>query len=531
MRRFFIIILVAFVTVPAVANELMPPHVAKQLGLTQAWMRPINAPYGAQTIASLKLHVHQIDPLEYIEVVEAGNDPEAEETAKQAASEPTDDMEGKISDTKADMVAPARVFGRYEIGRVGMPTREAGRAEAMRLAKNDVRRLIRRGIDATIQTRTVQRVNLYSVATNGILECRDAETGEIAWSVRVGDPRLSYQSLGVDDHYVSVINADKLIKVDVKTGEVLDTLTMRGTPRFGAINTGDFAMIPMIGGSVEGYPLTSENRSPFLRTTAGSSLAMPTKSPDSTLVAWATDRGFVFVTETSGDPSVLFRLKTDGIVSGRLASASGNRFFFGSDNGQVYGLRATRNGEVLWAQSYGEPFYSEPVVVGKQVLISTGYGNLVSFSTETGLPNWNRPIPNIGELIGASGDRLYASSLSEALVVIDLISGTRVGVFPEVVTGRLLVNRLTDRLYLVSRRGEVQCLRPTGRDLPTFASTPESEPPTDEKSKEEQPDTGSPFDIDGDAPDGGDDPFAPVDDSDDPFGGDAGRRFSGRPLV
>lgn len=504
MHRLLLVLATVFLTTPSIAQDLMPPQIARQLGLTQVWLRPINAPSGAQSVGDLRLYVHQVDPLEYIEIVQVV------------------DKEAKADKSST---AKARVFGRIEIGSVGKDTPEAGRAEAMRLAGNETRRLKRRGINAELQTRKVPRVNLYSVASNGMLESRDAETGVIHWTVQLGDRRLPFQAIGVDDEYLSVINGDKLIQVDVKTGEVMGSIQTRGTPTFGAINAGDFAMIPMIGGSVEGYPLRDQTRDPFLRTTSGSALAMPTKSPDSSLVAWATDRGYVFVAESSGEPSVLFRLKTDGIVSGRIASAPGNRFFFGSENGQVYGLRATRTGEVLWSQSFGEPFYNEPLVVGNQVLISSAYGNLVSFDAQTGLPNWNRPIPNVGKLIGAFGDRLYVTMLSGSLGVIDLATGERVGVFHEVHPDRLLVNKQTDRLYLVSRRGEIQCLRPEGADLPTFNLAADIGTEAPEESKEEKSQSKSPFDVGGDQPDdaGDDDPFGSDDGAGaDPFGEDGG---------
>lgn len=305
MLRYFSVLLVATLANAALAQDLMQPDVARQLGLKQAWLRPVNAPYGAQTVADLRVFVHQSDPLEYVEIVQI-SDAAKPDQSKPAPNNsgldnsdletPTDAAPSEASNT-ADTAAP-KVLGRIEISRVGKETLDAGRTEAMRLASNEVRRLKRRGINAELVTRKVPRVNLYSIATNGMLESRDAETGELNWTAQVGDRRLSFQRLGVDDKYLSVINGDKLIQVDVKTGEVLETIVMRGTPMFGAINVGDFAMVPMIGGSLEGYPLRDPQRDPFLRTTSGSALAMPTKSSDSSLVAWATDRQYVFVADS-----------------------------------------------------------------------------------------------------------------------------------------------------------------------------------------------------------------------------------------
>ncbi len=501
------------------SQDLMPPDVANRLGLTQSWVRPINAPFGAQSIVDQQLYVHQTDPIEYIEIVQADAEAPKLEPGSASASDPP---------------APtnAKVYGRIDISRVGMPTIEAGRAEATRQATNEVRRLKRRGIEAKLETRKVPRVNLYSIASDGMLESRDAETGEIHWTRLVGDNRLPYQAIGVNDQFLSVINGSTLIQVDITNGEVMETVQTRGTPMFGAINAGDFAMIPMIGGSVEGYPLTDPTRDPFLRSSAGSTLAMPTKSPDSTLVAWGTDQGYVFVAESSGKPSILFRLKTDGIVSDRIASASGDRFFFGSENGQVYGLRATRTGEVLWSQPFGEPFYNQPIVVGNQVLISTTYGNLVSFNADNGLPTWNSPVSNVNKLIAAFDGRLYLTTVSGALGVVDIKTGEMIDIIYNVRPEHLLVNTQTNRLYLLSDRGDVQCLRPVDSELPTFTSAPDlsADQPVATKEKAEQPKAKSPFDVsDENSMDGGDaDPFGGSNDGGnaDPFGGD-GDGFGG----
>ena len=41
----------------------------QQLGLTEAWARPVAVPAGAQSIADQQLFVHQENPREYVEIV------------------------------------------------------------------------------------------------------------------------------------------------------------------------------------------------------------------------------------------------------------------------------------------------------------------------------------------------------------------------------------------------------------------------------------------------------------------------------
>jgi len=228
--------------------------------------------------------------------------------------------------------------------------------------------------------------------------------------------------------------------------------------------------------------------------------------------------------EMQGEPSVLFRLDTDGIVSGRIATATGNRFFFGSESGQVYGIWATINGRVLWSRPFGEPFYDEPLVAKEQVLLRSSYGNLHSVDIETGFPTWERPVFGIDKLLVSFDGRLYATTLSGGLAVLDLETGKRTATLPGIRPGRLLVNRLTDRLYLVGDRGDVQCLRQEDADLPTFNVQPEMEmeEPVEEEAKPEKP-ASSPFGG-GNNPfdEGGNNPFGGGADDNNPFGGGDG---------
>ncbi len=443
------------------AGDLLPPHIAAQLGLTESWRRYVQVPAGAQSIADQQIFVHQVDPREYVEIT---------------VPLPADSL------AVADGTSPAtKVLVRIATDRVGVDGKEIGKKEAERLATNEIRRLKRRGIDATMSWRSVPRIHLYTLSDDGTLECRDAETGEPVWLSRVGTRGLNYGALGISDEHISVINGANLIQVDSSNGEVIEEVATVGTPLHGAIHAGRYAMVPTIHSGVEGYPMDDPTLDPFMETVAGISLARPSKSPDSTRVAWGTDQGFVYVMELSGEPSVLFRLRTDGIVSGRIASASGDRFFFGSESGQVYGLRATRSGEVMWSKPFGDPFYNGPMIAGDQLLLRSTYGNLYSLDLETGLGTWDSTAPNVDELIGVIGDQIFIRTLSGSFSVLNRETGKRIATFNEVQPTKLLSNTLTDRLYMISDSGAVQCLRPIGAEMPTINMQIESAPKVEEK--------------------------------------------------
>ncbi|WP_197169381.1 outer membrane protein assembly factor BamB family protein [Novipirellula galeiformis] len=511
------------------AADFLTAQQASQLGLVEAWRRQTEVPVGAKSIVDQQLFVHAENPHEYVEVVAIEKQPApANEKAEADAPNPPAPVAADAENASANVIV------RIPTDRVDAHGNAIGKAEAERLARNELRRLKRRGIEGKIETRIVSRVRLYTLGNDGTLECRDAETGEPVWMVRVGTERLGYKAIGVGEHFVTVINGGNLIKIDALNGEMIQSVRTVNIPTLGAINTGDFAVIATIQNGIEGYPLFDPSRLPFRERVAGRALALPTKVPGSTRIAWGTDQGFVYCMESEGEPSVMFRLNTDGVINGRIASASGGRFFFGSDRGQVYGLEATRTGKVLWSRPYGEPFYDEPLIAGEQLLIRTTYGSLYSLSLADGISTWQDFAPNVDKVVGAIDGKIYVTTLSGGFAALDLKTGKPLEMFSGIRPEVLIRNIMTDRMYLVGRTGTVQCLRGIDADLPTIregygvsTAAPEKK---DEKKKETKPtepaDFGVPAGNDPFAAPGADpfaapgaDPFAAPGGAD-PFGGD-----------
>jgi hypothetical protein len=474
----------------------MSPQVAARLGLEQVWTRQLRVPGGSRSIVDQQIVVHQDTPKELVEVVE-----------------------------KAEEGEEPRVLFRISTEAIGDNGQQIGTEEAQRLARREVRRLQRRAKEPTIRTRSVPRIRLYTAATNGTIECRDAENGMPVWMTQVGEYQLHYSDMGVDDKYVTITNGANLIEVDVTNGEPINTVRMMSVPLYGSTNVGDFALVPTIRNGVEGYPLRDTTRDPFMKIVAGLALHPPTKSPSSSIVAWGTDRGFVYFMEMSGEPEMRFRLNTDGIVSGRIAAIAGDRFFFGSESGQVYGVRATRTGEVMWSQPYAEPFYKAPFVLDGKVLLVSAYGNLFALDENTGLSRWDDATPNVDQIMGGFDGRVFVRLLSGDFAVIDAETGDLVENVPSLRPEKLLINRHTDRLYLINSTGTVQCLRTIGAEMPTVRQSTEAPAEEEEKAaadakpKQAQPKSTDPFGGQAKDPFGaaGEDPFGAG--GNDPFGG------------
>ncbi len=475
------------------AIETLGPDDAARLGLEQAWRAQVSVPAGAQSIVDQRLFVHTESPRKIVEVFVAAT------------------ADGK----------PENVISRIPHDLVDQRGEQIGKDEAERRARQEIRVLKARGI--TAEQREVEdfRIRLYSLADDGTIESRDAESGQLMWRKRVGNSRLVFGKIGVSENFLSVVNGSNVIEIDAANGEVMATDRTSSVPLFGCVIAGDYAVTPGANGRIEIFNISDPTEYPIREYASGAALAMPVKSPDSTKVAWGTDRGFVYVMEFSGTPSAQFRLNTDGVVNGQIAAASGDRFFFGSDAGMVYAVRATRSGEVLWNRPFGEPFYDRPVVIGEQLLIRSAYGNLMSLSTIDGLPDWDHTVANVDQIVTLFGEFAFVTKQAGGMVVINIKDGATVQDLSNMHLPRLLPNTLTNRLYLVDSGGAVQCLRPIDSPLPALNLAPDLKPKStaDESSTKTEDKSDTKSGVFG--PAGGDDGIFGGGDADSVFGGGA----------
>ncbi|MCM2373053.1 outer membrane protein assembly factor BamB family protein [Aporhodopirellula aestuarii] len=526
--------------------SVLSPNDMERVGLVQAWRRLLSVPAGTQSIVDHTIVVHNELAKQFVEVVDkvpAEKDAKTDDAKDSKIEKPVektvyaryllevpDAPEGESLTSVQKKSATGSMLDRMTFGgRASFATSGLlNRAEAERRARNDIRRLKLRGIDAEISSRDVPAIRMYTLSDDGTVECRDAETGEIVWLRRVGDRVRGYRGLGVDDKFLTVVNGSDLIKMDVVNGEVFGVIGLRYVPMRGPRHCGAWAVIPSVGGRVVGYPLDNEHRDVFAEIVSGDSLSPPALAMGQQKLAWGTSKGFVYVMEATGEPEIQFRLNTDGVVGGAPAAAPGGRFFFGSAAGQIYGLRATRSGEVIWSRPTGDPIFDSPIFFDEKVLFLTTYGNLMCVEAGTGNDLWDRLAGGISKVLGVIGDRIYASSLSGALVVLDAADGHVVHQVPSCRPEVLLTNIVSDRLYLIDQKGAIQCLRHPNADMPTLPAAVEPVSEEEEeamkaeeakKSKNNTPAAGDPFG------DGAVDPFGGG--GADPFGGGGADPFGG----
>ncbi|MBT4843980.1 MAG: hypothetical protein HON92_00975 [Planctomycetaceae bacterium] len=85
-------------------------------------------------------------------------------------------------------------------------------------------------------------------------------------------------------------------------------------------------------------------------------------------------------------------------------------------------------------------------------------------SMKTGDVQWSHP--DITQIVSASGERLYALDRLGNLIVLNLKNG---GHYTSLAAGKIdfvMVNAFTDRIYMGTRSGLIQCIHETHREFP-----------------------------------------------------------------
>jgi hypothetical protein len=176
-------------------------------------------------------------------------------------------------------------------------------------------------------------------------------------------------------------------------------------------------------------------------------------------------------------------------------------------------------GSLQWQFSTGEPLVKPAVVIGDAIFVVTDDDNLYRLSADSGQEVWWAP--RVREVLTASENRLYCIGDTGRLLIFDANTGGRVGELSTELLDLKLVNYQTDRIFLGTTSGVIQCLREVQAEWPLIRGGGLEEDPDAAKKKEaaaEAPEEA----MDAEAPvvPADDDPFGTggATSDDDPFG-------------
>ena len=358
----------------------------------------------------------------------------------------------------------------------------------------------------------IQDGQLFALTDAGTVQAIDAETGATAWAAQFGNP--NYPSLGpaANSENVAFVNGSQLFLIERATGRKIWQRQTDGAPAAGPQMSDDRVYVPLVQGTIESFEIDNPQRSSWHYHSEGQPLSPPIVTDN--VVCWTTDRGYLYGGELAS-PAVNFRLKTrDAIVSSPVYRPP--NYYCASLDGEVYAVDG-RSGKLAWRTPTGHAIEQSPVVINDRVYVCPNHAGLLCLSVETGEKLWSAR--GVSRFVAASPQRIYASDRLNRIHVLDGKTGHSIGILPTATLPVQITNHNTDRIYLGTTKGLLQCLHEIDLTEPVHYGPQQGEDeelapdaaaqPADALPADAGPEPDAVPDDAGD--DAGDDPFNPED--------------------
>ena len=379
--------------------------------------------------------------------------------------------------------------------------------------------------DAKVDTREVPDVSLLVQTGSGQLLLLDGETGELRWNLTIGKPNLTNQSPAVGEDYVAAVNGTSLYIIDKEIGKLEQVHKLSGIPDAGPTIAGNQLMVPILRRPFEVYSLEGGalHKPARFRASFGRVTSAPVATP--THITWATDRGYLFLADTSeGLP--MARVEARRGIVGAPAFVAPGWIIVGIEDGYVLATDLQTQ-MIQWEFFTGESLTATPYAFNETVYVATSQNQLFALNAEDGALKWRST--GVTQVVSGLEDRLYCVDPNGDLAILDVSDGRQVTSVPLDRRDRVLMNPLTDRVYVVHHSGLIECVRAEGARWPTvhvpLVAPDEAIESSDEESPLQEPDSPG---FDSDAATNGsdtDEAMGSAEPADDPFGSDDANPF------
>jgi outer membrane protein assembly factor BamB len=302
----------------------------------------------------------------------------------------------------------------------------------------------------------------------GVVQEFDANTGETLWIAPIGNP--NYPSLGpaVSDKFVALLNGSTLYVLDRADGRPVKVRRVGGAPGAAPALAAAHVFVPLVSGRIEGYPLGEKVLTPWYYQSIGRAMVAPLANKE--IVAWGTDSGYVYVAGAA-ELGMRSRLETGSEIVAPPAYRK-PYIYVAALSGELFAIDET-SGAKRWKYATGYPVVRAPAVIGDRVFITTDEPALHCVDAKSGVAVWEAP--NVAQFAAASRHRVYGVDEFGAFLVLDAATGSLIARISTEGTTNALVNDQTDRIFLVSDDGAVQCLHEIGAKQPLYHNPPAAE--------------------------------------------------------
>ena len=343
--------------------------------------------------------------------------------------------------------------------------------------------------DAEILEHGVPTVRIALLTNRGDVTLVDGETGAVLWTKTVGNPRHAAVGVCTNDELTVVLTGLRMYVIRNSDGHVITEKITKGiagaspviTERRTATtfnyevnqngeNSYSMIYVPTIENRMDLYDLDKEIKTGGPDALAsypkglpgfGRGLMQPTLGSKS--IAWPTDQGIVYVADLVTN-NVDRQLRTLGTITSPVAYIPGvRRFLTASSDGYVYCFKED-DPDDMWRSSIGEPIYREPILVDGNAYVVTRSYKLHQLDLSTGAEKWI--VPNVERVISISDNRIYCVQVGGNLMVLDENQGTPLRTVPMQSVDFTFLNTMTDRMYIGTKDGLLQCVRELNQTFP-----------------------------------------------------------------
>lgn len=421
-----------------VASGLIPQQAAQRYSMERAWFTQLSIDPARGRVQKMRVHVSgQRQQTVVLVVAETGT-------------------KYRFTDRQLDMY--------------GAPVGVAGAKKLALLKQQSLETL---GIKATVQEQVVPDTTLLITTDVGIVQALDAETGKSLWATQVG--RRDYPTLTptITEKYVLIINGTVIYALDAANGQIVWQRNAVGVPSAGAAVFHDYVGVPMLTGELELYTLSKgAEQWPVEYFSYGQVFAPATNAGNR--IIWSNGNGDITAI-TPGRHDVEFQLRTGIPIRGEIAYAAPDQLFAVTETGYIYSFKAS-SGEILWRFSTGDKTTEPPIVIGTDVFVVTKYAGMFCMTAKTGRERWWAK--DVRQFVAADNQRVFGLTASGRIAVLDRRTGGTLGGIPTVLTDKLFTNRRTDRIYVASASGLLQCVHAIGANHPLVHVATEEAPET-----------------------------------------------------
>jgi outer membrane protein assembly factor BamB len=314
---------------------------------------------------------------------------------------------------------------------------------------------------------TLHEGTLISVTDQGTVQALDAESGRTLWITPIGKPGHPCTPVGASASYVAVCNGSTLFLLGRLDGKILFTRRMQGSPSAAPAVSEDRVYVPTFAGAVESYDINLEEPTlwPTTYRTRGTIEEAPVIAGEN--VIWATHVGAVY-SATKKDLTAVYRFMTRGEITAGLGYWP-PLVYVASADGYVYAIDE-KSGKRRWQFSTGSPSREAPVALDGNLYTVSEISGMYCLSAEKGAERWFTG--DVAKFISASATRLYTADETGRLIILDRRSGAHLDRMPTELLPIKVVNIQTDRIYLATKKGLVQCLREIERVTPLVHTLP-----------------------------------------------------------